>query len=202
MVPDDSEVDRPLCQALCTEVHTCTIPALTVTGEQCSNSWVMLYNSNEAGFIVKLWMSDASMVGREVWVGWRICNFKSVHWCSTEGMWSINKCKICYADCTVLHLNVNRPSQFSLHNLNTVDCTHKLTVLWEFKLTRQANIDQNFNSLLNSTWRHIKSKSTAFQVKLWRDPLLDTVTVTLLTTFKLGSAENLKINQLNYLDEK
>ena len=66
MVSDDSEVDRPLCQALCTKVHTCTIPALIVTGEQRSNSRFMLYNSNEAGFTVKLRMSDASTVGREV----------------------------------------------------------------------------------------------------------------------------------------
>ena len=54
MIPDDSEVDRPLCQAFYTEVHICTVPALIVTGEQCSNSRFMLYNSNQAGFIVRL----------------------------------------------------------------------------------------------------------------------------------------------------
>ena len=78
-------------------------------------------------------------------------------------MWSTYKSEICYADCTVLHLDVNRPSQFSPHNLNIVDCTHKLTVLGEFKLTGQADIDQNLNRLFNSTCRHIKFESTALK---------------------------------------
>ena len=165
MIPDDSEVDRPFCQAFCIQVHICTVPALIVTGEQCSNSRFMLYNSNQAGFIVRLWENDASMGGRKVWAGWKIRNFKSVHWYSTAGMWGTYKCQICCADCTVLYLNVNRSSQFPLHNLKTVDCTHKLTAFWKLKLTRQADIDQNLNIFLNSTCRYIKFESAAFPGK-------------------------------------
>jgi len=115
-------------------------------------------------------------------------------------MWSTNKCQIFLADCTVLHLNVNRPSQFSPHNLNTVDCTHKLTVLGEFKLTGQADVDQNLNSFLNSTCRYIKFESTAFPGEALKGLAAGHCNSHSFNNFQIRFCRSVKINQSNHVE--